>query len=194
MNTLRFVGVDPGFANVGFCIVDVYPIGAMQLVATRLVTTKPDKKQRDDEQHRLILIEDEFREFIKDQDVSVLAMEAPTAGMMPGRKIAATGKRGWAVNPTVVRQTSLAWGGLHGICRDRGIYCVKVELGEIKRRLGGKKTASKSAVIEQVKKKFPTYTDWPKSKKVEHVADAVGAVLAAQTDPVVMVMLKGLKS
>lgn len=190
---LRFVGVDPGFANVGLAIVDVFPVGGMAVVDTKLVTTKPDKKHHSDEQRRLELIEDAFREFIDGQEVLVCAIEAPSAGLMPGRKNAATGKKGWSVNPTTVRQTSLVWGGVHGICRDRGIHCVRVELGEIKRSLTGKKGASKKDVIEAVKGKFPTYSGFPTTKKAEHVADAVGAVIVATSDPVVQVMLRQIQ-
>ena len=192
MNVLRFVGADPGFANIGFCIVDLLADGTLCLIDTKLVVTKPDKKHYDDEQRRLILVEDAFREFIDGQNVEVCAIEAPGAGLMPGRKHAVTGKKAWAVNPTTVRQTSLVWGGIHGICRDRGIHCVKVELGDIKRVVAGKKGSSKADVIAAVKKRFPGYTGWPKSKKVEHVADAVGAVIVALNDPVVTIMQRKL--
>lgn len=194
MSILRFVGVDPGFANVGFCIVDLYGVGSMDLVDTRLVTTKRDKKHYDDEQRRLLFIEDAFIEFIDGRDVEVCAIEAPSAGLMPGRKHAVTGKKSWAVNPTTVRQTSLVWGGIHGLCRNRGIHCVKAELGQIKQQLTGKKKASKQDVIDAIQKKFPSYTGWPKSKKVEHVADAVGSVMVALNDPVVMIMMRRLKT
>lgn len=190
---LRFVGVDPGFANVGFSIVDVYAQGGMDLIDTLLVRTKPDKKHYADEQRRLELIEDAFRDFITGKGVEVVALEAPSAGLMPGRKHAATGRKGWSVNPQTVRQTSLVWGGLHGICRDRGIYCVKAELSDIKRTLTGKKGSSKSDVIEAVKARFPGHK-FPKSKKqAEHVADAVGAVIVAQNDPIVHIMLRKLR-
>lgn len=188
MKRLRFVGVDPGFANIGFALVDVLDIG-LQLIDTMLVTTTANKKIPDDEQRRLTLVEDAFREFIHERNVDVLAMEAPAAGLMPGR-----GSRGWAVNPTTVRTTALVWGGIHGICRDRGIYCVKVNLGAIKRVLCGKKSASKQDVIDTVQARFPAYCDWPTTKKVEHVADAVGTVLVAQNDPVVMIMLRQLRT
>lgn len=189
---LRIVGVDPGFANVGFAIVDVSASGELTMVDTRLVTTKPDKKHYSDEQRRLELVEDAFREFITGADVEVCSIEAPSAGLMPGRKNAATGKKGWSVNPTTVRQTSLVWGGIHGICRDRGIHCVRVELGDIKRELTGKKGASKKDVTSAVKERFPDYDGFPTTKKVEHVADAVGTIVVSLNDPIVQVLLRQL--
>ncbi len=190
MSRLRIVGVDPGFANVGFSILDLFSVGGMDLVDTRLVTTKRDKKQADDEQLRLTHIEDEFRAFIDGKDIDILSIEAPTAGLMPGRGA----KGGWGVNPITVRTSALVWGAIHGICRDRGIYCVKIGLGDIKKVLCGKKTASKQDVIDAVKDKFPTYDGWPTTKKVEHVADAVGIALLAQNDPVVTVMMRRLRT
>jgi len=187
---LRIVGVDPGFANVGFSILELYPEGGMDLVDTRLVTTEPNNKQADDDQIRLIHIEDEFRSFIDGRDIDILAIEAPTAGLMPGR-----GRNGgWGVNPITVRTSALVWGAIHGICRDRGIYCVKIGLGDIKKVLCGKKTASKQDVIDVVKEKFPAYDRWPTTKKVEHVADAVGIALVAQNNPVVTVMMRRLRT
>jgi len=190
MSRLRIVGVDPGFANVGLSILDLFPVGGIDLVDTKLVTTKRDKKLNDDEHLRLIHIEDEFRSFIDGRDVDILAIEAPTAGLMPGRGA----KGGWGVNPVTVRTSALAWGGIHGICRDRGIYCVKIGLGDIKKMLCGKKTASKQDVIDIVVGKFPTYSKWPKTKKIEHVADAVGIALVAQLDPIVTVMMRRLRT
>ena len=192
MSVLRMVGVDPGFANLGFCIIDLYGIGVMDLIDTKLVVTQPDKKHYDDEQRRLILIEDAFSEFIDGRNVEVCAIEAPSAGLMPGKKNAATGKKGWSVNPTTVRQTSLVWGGIHGLCRSRGIHCVKADLGQLKLAMCGKKGVSKQDVIDAAKKKFPSYAGWPKSKKAEHVADAVGAVMVALNDPVVTIMMRRL--
>jgi Holliday junction resolvasome RuvABC endonuclease subunit len=193
-DVLRLVSADPGFANIGFAIVDLLAIGGADLVATKLVTTTPSKKkitQHEDEKQRLEEIEDAFIAFIDEHNPTVMVTEEPGKCLMR-RNIG--GKVQWQTNPKLLRTSCLMWGSIHGICRSRGIYCVSVGSQAIKKTLCNKKNASKADVIAAVKSRFPGYTKWPKSKKVEHVADAVGAAITGFTDPAVMVMLKRLRS
>ncbi len=191
---LRIVGVDPGFANVGFAIIDLFAIGGSDLVATKLVTTAPSKKkitQNQDEKQRLEEIEDAFIAFIDEHNPDVMVTEEPGKCLMK-RNIG--GKWVWQTNPKLLRTSCLMWGSIHGVCRGRGIYAISVGSQAIKKTLCNKKNASKPEVIAAVKSKFPGYTKWPKTKKVEHVADAAGAAITGFTDPAVMVMLKKLRS
>ena len=190
MSRIRIVGVDPGFANLGLCIVDLFPLGGSDLIATQLITTSPEKgksKNIDDEIRRLCEIEDLFLGFIDQHQPDVLAMEEPGKCLMMR-----AGK--WATNPSLLRTSCLSWGAIHGICRTKGIYCLKVGAQEIKKTLCNSKKASKADVISAAQSKYPAFTDWPKSKKVEHVADAVGAAVTSFSDPVVMVMTRKLRT
>lgn len=190
MNHLRVVGIDPGFANIGLVAVDLYAMGGCDMVDTRLVTTAPSKKkiaQRVDEKRRLEEIEDAFLSFIEGKNIEVMAMEEPGKCLMKRQ-----GK--WVTNPATLRTSCLMWGAVHGICRSQGIYCIEVGSQDIKKVVCGKKNASKAEVIEAVKNEFPAYKDWPTSKKIEHVTDAAGAVLASMRDPVVMTMLRKLRT
>lgn len=196
MSKLRIVGVDPGFANVGLCVVDILDVGGSVIVATKLVVTKPSSTKTgklEDEQRRLEEIEDAVISLLNDYEPDVLAMEEPGKCLMrrPNR---ITKKPEWVTNPSLLRTSCLMWGAVHGICRARGIYCVKVGSQEIKKTLCGKKNASKEDVIKAVKSKYPSYTDWPTTKKVEHVADAVGAAVASFSKPAVMVMTRKLRT
>ena len=94
----------------------------------------------------------------------------------------------------VLAATSLALIVADRICRAQGIYCVSVGSQAIKKTMCDKKNASKAEVIEAVKAKFPTFSGWPKTKKVEHVADACGAALTSMSDPLVITMLRKLRN
>lgn len=190
MSKLRILGVDPGFANVGFCIVDILPMGGSELVATKLVTTSPEKgksKNINDEIRRLALIEDAALELVDKYSPDIMVTEEPGKCLMRRN-----GK--WATNPSLLRTSCLMWGSIHGLCRAKGIYTLKVGSKDIKFAMCGKKNASKEEVITAAKLRYPSYSDWPTTKKVEHVADAVGAAITGLTDPVVMVMTKRLRT
>jgi len=191
---LRIVGVDPGFANIGLAIVDLMAVGGSTLVATELITTSPSKTkiaQIADEKRRLEEIEDSFLAFIEEYKPSILAMEEPGKCLMR-RNI--NGKVVWQTNPSLLRTSCLMWGAIHGVCRSKDIYCVSIGSQEVKKTLCNKRTASKEDMVAKVKAFYPAYSDWPKTKKVEHVADAAGIAITSFKDPAVMVMLKKLRS
>ncbi len=190
MSKLRILGVDPGFANVGLSIVDLFAVGGSDLVATKLVVTSPTKgqaKKLGDEMRRLSEIEDAVISFIDEYQPDILSTEEPGKCLM--RR---AGK--WATNPSLLRTSCLMWGALHGVCRARGIYTLMVGSKDIKLAMCNKKGASKEEVIAAVKAMYPAYNAWPTTKKVEHVADAVGAAVTGFTDPVVMVMARKLRT
>jgi len=198
VSALRVIGVDPGFANIGLCVIDVFPVGCPILVATKLIVTKPGKGKggnQDDEKRRLEVIEDAIIAFLDEHEPDVLAMEEPGRGLMRRKRCRCRGGgMEWVSNPATVRTSCLMWGSVHGVCRDRGIYCVKVGSQEIKKTLCDRKNASKADVIAEVKSRFPAYKNWPTTKKIEHVADAVGAAVTSFTYPAIMVMLRKLRT
>ena len=190
MKKITIAGVDPGFANIGLCLIDLFVSGEFDLICTKLVLTSASKKkvgQIDDEIRRLSEIEDAIIEFLDEHNPDVLVMEEPGKCLMKR-------KTGWATNPTLLRTSSLMWGAAHAICRARGIYCIKVGSQAIKVKLCEKRSASKAEVEKAVKERFPDYDGWPTTKKIEHVCDAVGAVITGSTDPAVMVNLRKLKN
>ena len=190
MSSLRLVGVDPGFAHVAFSIVDRFTVGGSVIVDTRLVVTKVSTKKIDkidDEINRLQEIEEAWKEFLDLHKPAVAVFEEPGKCLMMRQ-----GK--WQTNPALLRTACLAWGALHGICRSKNIYVVSVGSQEIKKALTGKGSASKEEVIKAVKSRYPAYDGWPKSKKIEHVTDSVGAIVAGFNDPAVMVMMQQLQT
>jgi len=200
MSKIRIAGGDPGFANIGFGVVDLYAIGGSELVGLQSVKTAKGKgkvNQIDDELRRLHEIEDALIEFLDEHRPDVFAMEEPGKCLMkrPPTCRCKGNKPTWQTNPTLLRTSSLMWGSVSGICRVRGIYVVKYTSQEIKKSLCNKKSASKEDIQKAVKEMFPTFKDWPKAKsRIEHVADAVGAAVTAFKEPFVMSLLRKLGS
>ena len=195
MSKVRIGGGDPGFANIGFSCVDLFPVGASDLLDVKLVTTKKSTaKVRliEDELRRIREIEDEFIEFIDKWQPDVWAMEEPGKALMPKRG-GGPGPR-FSVNPKTLRTQCLMWGSISGICRSRGIYVVQYTSQAIKKTICSSNKASKTDMEKAVKLLYPTFKGWPTTKKVEHVVDAVGAAVTAFKEPFVMTLLRALEA
>ena len=93
-------------------------------------------------------------------------------------------------NPGENRQCATAWGAMYCEARSRGIPVLVYDTAEVKIAATGKSQASKELMVKAMKKKFPTFKDWPSKTKVEHVADAGGAALCAKSDPSVELLLR----
>ena len=195
MTKLRIGGGDPGFANIGFSVVDLYPIGASELLGIKLVTTKKStSKVRliEDELRRIREIEDAFIEFLDEWRPDVFAMEEPGKCLM--KRPVKGGPPQWATNPTLLRTSCLMWGSISGICRGRGIYVVQYTSQAIKKAICSSNKASKTDMEKEIKKRYPTFKGWPTTKKVEHVVDATGAAVTAFKEPFVMSLMRKLET
>lgn len=172
------VGIDPGFANLGFAAVELLNPAGSRIVSVKLVKTQPShKKQRmaaaDDESRRLNEIEDAMMRFFDDHKPGVVAIENPP----------------WGKNAQAVKTCALMWGAAHCLCRARGLALINVSAQEIKKSVAGNKSASKEDVLDAIRKQHPAFTEWPTTAAVEHVADAVGAALTVRTHPLVFALL-----
>jgi Holliday junction resolvasome RuvABC endonuclease subunit len=177
---VKIIGVDPGFAHLGFAAVELHHPAGADLLDVLLIETKPSaKKQRlavaDDESRRLSDIEDAAILFLDKHQPELVVIEDPP----------------WGKNAKAVRVCALMWGALHGICRARGVFVLNIGAQLIKKVVAGKNTASKEDVYAAVKATFPHFKGWPQKAAVEHVADAVGAALAIRKHPLVISLANG---
>lgn len=173
------LGVDPGFANIGLMGIKLRALSAAIVYAKYIGTKKPPKKKRklretDDDIRRLEIICVEFSAALDEVQPDVVAMER-----VPRLRNAAAN-----------RQCATAWGAMYCEARSRGIPVLVYDTDEIKIAVTGKAQASKELMVKAMKKKFPTFKDWPSKTKVEHVADAGGAALCAKNDPSVELLLR----
>lgn len=194
MSKIRILGVDPGFANIGFAALDLCDTGKSDLLSTGLVITKPGKgkvKQIEDEVRRLHEIEDAFLHFLKEWAPDVVAIEEPGKCLM--RRVI-RGKPMWQTNPSLLRTSCLMWGAISGICRAHGIYIVKYGSQEIKKAVCGSHKASKAEMTKEIKSRYPNYSGWTTTQRVEHEVDATGAGVTAFKEPFVMTLLQNRRN
>lgn len=176
---VRVLGVDPGFANIGFFGLVIFPVGEHPEFA-RVVTTKRESKKRrirdcDDEHRRLEEIETTFIEILDGFSPDVVAAEEfPTH--LPSSK--------------TTKQLALVYGAIHAISRSRNLPFLNYAPQEMKLVVAKSRSASKTQVIDAIKKRFPSFSGWPSSKKIEHVADACGMAYLARREHLVGMLLR----
>lgn len=172
--SVRVIGLDPGWANIGVLGLRFRKLG-VKFDFAKCIRTKPSSKKRrihelDDENRRIDEIVDEFSRLLDEYQPDVVASERRPTGLR---------------NKKTVAHCALAYGAMKAVVRQRKIPFLIYEPQEIKQRATGDPHASKEKVIRALKSMAPGFKDWPASAKVEHVADAGGAALCAEFDPLV---------
>jgi crossover junction endodeoxyribonuclease RuvC len=178
MPRVVILGVDPGFANIGLLATKVTKTKRTVKLA-RFIGTKPAGKKRkmrdaDDDTRRLEEIRVAFGRTLAEVCPNVVAMER-----VPRLR-----------NPKATRQCALAWSAMYTVARERGLVVLVYDTDEVKTAVTGKKNASKESMTKCLKAMFPTFKDWPEGSKVEHVCDAGGAAICAESDPAVELLLQ----
>lgn len=178
MSSLRVLGVDPGFANIGVCLMLFTPAHEPELLELSLIETKKDSRKKNireksDDMRRLGEIRDEFHSISKHWDYDVVAFEE-----MPGA----------VLSKGVIRKIASAWGACWALLtRKRGVLSFEYSFADIKRVVTGRKQATKAEIIGALGQRFPELLELEiPDKKREHPADAIAVALLAMQDPAVI--------
>ena len=160
MRKLKIIGLDPSLSNWGIAYMSYTPFN-MELISTDIIQTKPLKKSNlskaQQDMTRIDKLYIGVQEALEDADVVVI--ELPI-GSQSARAMASYG----------------ACLGLISSINKPRIYVTPNQV----KKVVGKNTTSKEEIIEWVNLKHPNIL--PKTKsKAEHMADAVVAIYAAET-------------
>jgi Holliday junction resolvasome RuvABC endonuclease subunit len=181
--SVRILGVDPGFANIGVMGINLLSHGAKAMFADAIITKSEGKKrnlrQESDDTRRLEQIRVEFGVVVDNVQPQVAAFERVPRIRM---------------NPTATRQCALGWSTMWTVCRERGIPVLVFEPEDIKYEVCKDRGASKTDMVKALQARFPGFKGWPDTKKIEHICDAGGAALLARRDPVVEILLTATKA
>lgn len=181
---MRAIGVDGGLAHMGLADFDVgrgVDVVRLDYMGGRVVTTKPSNKKHgirkgDDNMRRAREIARALLRFLDAREAPVLVCyEAQSFGMK---------------GQVAARQAATAFGVIAAICEARSIAMLCVSPQAIKAAMcPGVKNATKLQVIDAVAARWPA-VEWPAVEKdEEHLADAIGAVVACQDDELVQAAL-----
>lgn len=160
MQTLNVLSFDPSLSNWGIAYMSYTPFN-MELISTDIIQTKPLQKSNltkaQQDMTRIDKLYNGVQEALEDADVVVI--ELPI-GSQSARAMASYG----------------ACLGLISSINKPRIYVTPNQV----KKVVGKNTTSKEEIIEWVNLKHPNIL--PKTKsKAEHMADAVVAIYAAET-------------
>lgn len=182
--SLRLLGLDPGFANIGWAVLELGPTN--KLVACGVFRTeKSDKKRQvgasDDNLRRSREITAEFQRLIERFSVSAICAESMS----------------FPRNASAAAKVAMCWGIVGALTHLRQLPLVQASPQEIKKQLCGRKDASKEDIAAAVRKQYPDITSLLEdvtASAQEHAFDAAASILAAlETSEVIRVLRGTLK-
>jgi crossover junction endodeoxyribonuclease RuvC len=160
--SIKILGIDPGFAAVGVCIVEVRA-DALVPEAWKVITTQKSKLKilaSVDNVNRCRELFSSMETLFK--DVLVVCTESQS----------------WPRNASNSAKLGMFWGILSSLAHANGVAIVQASPAAIKKAVTGNKKASKEDVQKALEGMFDL-PPWPPRKTMrEHVADALGAVVA----------------
>ena len=184
---MRVLGVDPGFANFGWCVGSVHPRGIVIPVECGVMhTTKSHKRLKvlapDDEFRRTTELADKLERLLDEHDVRMVFAE----GMSSPR------------NATTIRMLGYAWGVLASACQRRTLPLAQVSPKQLKKALCGRISVTDAELHAQVQLRYPEYkaiveTFVTNSSKREHAYDALGAIDACREGQLFRTLVANLR-
>lgn len=175
---MKILGVDPGFANFGWCVVNVSRHPTLGAVAVSPVKCGVFRTEKSAKRLKVLAPNDEFRRckelfvsirsLVEDEGVRMVCAE----GMSSPR------------NAATVRMLGYTWGILASVCEQAQIPLAQVSPKQLKKKLCGRISATDAELHDEVRRQYPTYqalVDFIRATtKHEHAFDALAAVHACR--------------
>lgn len=178
MSSVFVLGLDPGFANIGYSVVELASWGLKVHDAGVFQTEKSDKKRK------VLASDDNFRrgreisKFLNDLVGKWQVSAVCTEGMSFPR------------NASAAVKMAIAWGVIVAMAEQRQLAVVQASPQEIKLAMCGAKNASKEDVEAAVEKKASVarLLEGTARSYHEHAYDSVAAVLTCLDSDVMRVL------
>jgi Holliday junction resolvasome RuvABC endonuclease subunit len=183
------LGIDPGFASVGFALVQLEKAGTMRLLDIGVVRTQKSQKKQN-----TLASEDNVR---RAREIAAW-LEAYVQGLAPGwpslgRQVSAVCAESMSFprQASVAAKMALSWGILAAVLEQHQLPLVQSSPQAVKKYLCGANSLSKKKVQILVQRVFPLpvllkagLDKVPMSQR-EHPIDALAVVLACQRSDVI---------
>lgn len=185
MTRMLVLGIDPGFASVGYCVMELTPDGESVLETLVFKTERSDKKRK------IRASDDNFR-----RGQELCAMVVGLLHRHPDVKAVCSEAMSHPRNASVSGQLGSFWGIVELLTYIWKLPMLQASPQEIKKVLTGKKNASKEEVQAALRKRYPGQFDAydasiTRKQDLEHGYDAAGAVVACLDSDVIQ-MMRGL--
>ena len=181
---LVVLGVDPGFASLGFCRLAVR--GEERTVEhLGVVKTSKENKKR--------------AVYASDDNVRRIGeLTEALAALLNGVHCVCAEAMSFPRSASVANKMGIAWGVLGALCHDRDIPIIQASPQELKKSITGNKTASKEAVQDAVSRElgesFTARIQEITAGMREHPSDAAAAALYSLKSDVVKATLRAVAS
>ncbi len=187
---LYVVGIDPGFANVGYAVLGLPDGFSAQdghkpsMVSCGTLRTQNTGKKRnvraaDDKTERLEQIRVAVRDLVVMFNPIVVGVEELTC----------------VRQAAVSQKLALVWGSIYTIVKERDIPLVYFTPSDVKRGIGLPGTAEKDAMIAEINKRFRGAVDQVMPAGVrQHAADAAAIAICALADERVKLAMRMRRS
>jgi crossover junction endodeoxyribonuclease RuvC len=172
----KLLGIDPGFASLGWALVELLPeterVIQMGVIRTAKSTKKRSVRASDDNLRR----------------IGELTQSLEPMVYTPGAIAVCAESQSWPRNAGSSAKVGMAWGVLGALAAIRGVPIFQASPQEVKKAVTGKKTASKLEVQIALEVRYGPLK-WPPQKTLrEHAADALASVVACLDAPGIQVV------
>ena len=182
-NSAFLLGLDPGFANMGWSVIELASWGEKLVDAGVLRTEKSDKKRS------VLASDDNLRRGREVAEALVAVMDRFHISAICAESMS------FPRSASAAAKMAMCWGSIATLSFERKLPVVQASPQEIKKTLCGKKDASKEEVEAAVKLRYGDFdkylADLAKSYR-EHAYDSAGAVITALEKSEVIRAVRGL--
>ncbi len=184
---VRILGIDPGFKNLGYAILDWFPSDDMtELLEVGTFHTEKSHKKHNvkttcDNTRRLREVGTWVEALLNRNTITALGIESYSAPR----------------NASVAGQLGLGWGGIAVLVDRRNIPIYEFTPQEVKLGLGLLKSASKNEVVDIVTDMWPRFSAWPKKPRtgefIDHGTDAAAIAWLTTRQPALQAVMALLR-
>ncbi len=176
---LRLIGIDAGFASIGYAILDLDSLSpnSETVVDLGVIRTELSDKKR-----KVLATEDNFRRAREIfQELELLYQQTQP-------RVLCVESMSWPRNAASSAKVGIGWGCIVSFAHVHGLAVTQASPQEIKKRVCGKKDASKEEIQAQLIKRYPSIEGLLAktiSTQREHACDALAAIVTGFNSEIV---------
>jgi crossover junction endodeoxyribonuclease RuvC len=169
---IRVLGIDPGFASLGYAVVELEEENLIPLQLGVVRTEKSNTKAN-------VLASDDNVRRIREISGTIYTL-------MEGKLAICTESQSWPRNASASAKVGMAWGALAGFSEILDIPLLQVSPMGLKKAVTGNKGATKEQVMAALNERFgrdfaaELVKQGVPASQHEHAYDALGAVVAME--------------
>jgi crossover junction endodeoxyribonuclease RuvC len=190
--SVLLLGLDPGFAALGWSLLEVHPTAGMEPARIDVVDLGVCETSPDSRKSLVLRSDDNLR---RARELAAFLYDKTLASMRRGRLVAICAESfSPPRNSSAAAKVAMTWGALAAISVQAGVPIVQCSPQQLKIALCGSKSASKQDIMDAIDARFGTAVV-PLLRRIakgkwNHAYDAVGAAMACHKADVIQIALR----